>query len=243
MLALVDYKYVRTNPFRRAPKIMYDTVFGLRVLRLTAEINRKTGRCDKSARVLKQANADMVCFIDGFPSRAHFNVREPESVISYEKLLPQLIERHDLRGESVLLVAGADPRSGDMLRLLSQRYRYVLTCGFPGSALRRLQQQIGASVIAEPSEEKIATAELAVFLRGCEAISLPPECVVLAPDMRLTENIEYTRYIELPELNIPHETPAGFDRRILLSEAIRRGAMAIESLMIGNSQILTKQHK
>ena len=239
----MDYKYVRTKLFGRAPNMWYDTVFGLRVLRLTAEINRKTGRCDKSLKALSKANADTVILSEDFPSRGQFRVREPKLTGVYEKLLPRIIECHDLRGETALLIAGAGPCSVDMLRLLAQRYRYVITRGIPRTELERLQRVAGASVVAEPAEKKIEKAELAVLLRRSEPVELPAHCIMLTADKRNAEYAEYSKYIELPELDAPGHTPPGFDRQLLLSEALRRGALPLERLVVGYSQILTKLHK
>ena len=240
MLALIDYRYVRFRPFRRAPVVWYDTVFGMRVVRLTAEISRRNGRCKKSVKALSKMSADMVCFSDGFPVRGHFGVREPAFSIAYERLLPQIIEQHDFEGKTALLVAGADPHSVELLRVLARRYRYVLTSGVPRVELERLQRVFGASVISEPSLERIADAELAVLLRQPLMSELPPQCVVIAANLQYLENISYSRYIALPELDAPGPSPEGFDRRVLLSEALRRGALPYSRLMPQNTQILTK---
>ena len=243
LLALVDYKYVRPNPFRRAPKAWCDTVFGMRIIRLTAEISRRSGRCDKSVRALIKAGADRACFSKDFPARQCFDVREPIFSIAYEHLLPQIIEQHGFEGETALLVAGADPHSGELLRRLSQRFRYVLTTGVPRRELERLRRTVGASVIAEPEDEKTVRAELAVFLRPPMLLELSSECVALAADTRYLENVVYSRYVELPELDVPDMAPEGFERRVLLSEALRRGVLPWDRVMSQNSRILTKQHK
>ncbi|NLB29435.1 MAG: hypothetical protein GX823_04325 [Clostridiales bacterium] len=240
MLALIDYRYVRFYPFCRTPKARVETIFGMEVIRLTAVIGRRSGRCGKSARALSAVGADMACFSEGFPAREKFNVREPSFSIAHEHLLPEMIARCGFEGDVALLVAGADPRSGEMLKLLAQRYRYVLTCGVPRGELERLRRTVGASVISEPSEEKIAEAELAVCLRGIEKIKLSPECVAVAANERHLDNVEYSKYMSQPDFDAPGVSPAGFDRRVLLSEALRRGALSRCGLMLGNPQILTK---
>ena len=243
MLALVDYKYVHSCPFRRAPKSRHDIVFGMRVLRLTAEINHRSGRCDKSVKALAKTNADMVCFAEGFPAGSYFNVREPVFSIAYDRLLPQMIVQHSFEGETALLVAGADPRSVEMLRLLTRRYRYILTVGVQRKEIERLRRTAGASVILQPDRARIAEAQLAVFLRQPSSMELSPQCISLAADMRFLENVVHSRYVELPEIDVPGDSPAGFDRRLLVSEALRRGALPWERVIPRNTQILTKLYK
>lgn len=241
LLALLDYKYVRANPFRRAPRAYSDAVFGMKVVRLTVEISRN-GRCRRSVKAFLRLGADAVCFSEGFPVKELFPSREAGNDIAYEHMLPEIIARHGFEGETALLVAGPDPRSIQMLELLVQRYRYVLTDGLPRSELERLRRTVGASVIEAPPPELVADASLAVFMRGSD-VSLPDKCVAVAADMRHLERVRYHKYVEPPELDAVGETPDGFSRQSLLSEALRRGAIQRSGIMLGACQILTNQCK
>ena len=243
MLALVDFRFVRKNPLRRAPAVRTATVLGLRVLMLTADIDRKTGRCDKTAAVLRRTGADAVCLCDGFPAPDAPGLPQPGLPPLHTSHMEQICAAIEPQGDTALLVGSFGDGTARMLDLLARRYRYVMTLGLPHEAIEAQIRKTGVAVLENPSPQRVKTASLAVLLSNAGGLELSKACLAFSAHESYLSGADYERYIPRPGLITAGETPDGFPRQLLISEALRRGALLPEAATPSNCQILTKAYK
>lgn len=238
MIMLIGSTTVVKRTFFHKQNIIIDNrlILGMKVLEMTVPIaknikNKSKERIKRKVlEALSKHRVNTVCLKNDFPYPEWFSdYRMPKGNDVIKRLLGKIAVMAS--GKHELVYADLYRADRDSLKALSdmcEGFRFVCVSVRNGEASEISKSMIkscGASIIAEPTAERIKSADAAVFF---EQPMVFPEinkaCVIIDVD---NTKIDFC-LSDGTELNIPD----GYSQKALISEAIIRGYIRFEDIHI-----------
>ena len=251
MFALIRAEFVSkiglfSKLFRRMEYVTAETseVFGMKTLSITVTLpdgadGRELMRIrDAAIEMLTEEYVGTVCLHRNFPYPDWFSgFRRPDGGSLARRLVT--VETLAQKGDSVFVYARRiDSVVSSAIRQFCGRFRYVMMSSpdtdTPEIA-RWLTETSGASVIANPTERRILTADCAaIYDTPIRQITLSDRCQIITSSPEQAKLTVGGTIVPSPALSLADGTmltpPEGFEINDILSEAILRGAVKFENI-------------
>ena len=251
MFALIRAEYISkigifSKLFRRTEYVKAEAseVFGMKTLFVTVTIPDRAGDrelakiMDDTIQILTEEYAGTVSLRIGFPYPDWFSgFRHPDGGSFARRLVTT--ETLAQNGDSVFVYARRiDTVVSSAIRQFCGRFRYVMVSSPDEDApdiARWLTETSGASVIANPTERRILTADrAAIYDTPIRQITLSDRCKIITSSPEQAKMILGGTFVPSPALSLTDGTPLippeGFEVNDILSEAILRGAVKFENI-------------
>ena len=243
MILLVESAPAEKKLFRRKQLILINNsiMLGMRVTVMTIPLAERlrTGQRERLKKrltaVMGKLRINTVCLKNDFPYPEWFEgYRRPDGSAFIKRLMGKIAVMAADRHESVYVyMKRADRWNIRALAELCEGFRFVSLSaqnGESGQISASLMKSCGASVMTEPTAERIKTADAAVFFDiPDEKPVLNESCVSLC--VRNTD-AEF-RMTDGSEIGIPD----GYSQKSLISEAVLRGCIRFEDIQISRIKI------
>ena len=187
-----------------------------------------------------------VCLRGDFPYPDWFRgFRRPDGRSFARRLVAARVCAQSDSANSIAVSAKRIDRTvSDAIRLYCKRFRYVMLTApcADERAADALSEASGASIIFDPTDRRILTADTAaVYDMPDRPLTLSPDCTVFA-----AEDAYFSRIIggipsRPPALRVPKcdpsACPEGFSAEEILSEAVLRGSVRLSDIEIQLSSL------
>jgi hypothetical protein len=219
-------------------------IFGMKSLFLTVSIPCNVD--EKQLRKIKQQTLSVLSRYGVNTVFLHTDFPHPDWFTGYRRpdghsFARRLVTTQTLflSGESVFVYTRRiDSVVSSAIRQYCGRFRYVMVASPDpgvGEIAHRLSEASGASVIANPTDRRILTANCgAVYDNPHKLIHLSDDCTVVTAEPEYAKMTVGGKPAPSPALSLvdgtPLTVPAGFPRNDVISEAILRGAVKFENI-------------
>lgn len=251
MFALIQAEFVTkiglfSKLFRRMEYVNAEAseVFGMKTLSVTVTLpdgadDRELMNIRNDAiEILTEEYVGSVCLNRDFPYPDWFSgFRRPDGGSLARRLVT--VETLSQKGDSVFIYARRiDSIVSSAIRQFCGRFRYVMVSSPDGDTndiARWLTETSGASVIANPTNRRILTADCAaIYDTPIRQITLSDRCKIITSSPEQAKMILGGTLVPSPALSLADGTiltpPEGFEANDILSEAILRGAVKFENI-------------
>lgn len=236
MITLIESVTTRNSFLKPMRRIIVDnkTIVGMKVMIVTIPIPAKVkaGRRERLKRsvleFLRKLRVNTVCIRTDFQYPEWFEgFRKPTGQELVSELLSEYAvkkaEKHD---SAYVFINRANSRSIKAVSELCEGFQTVCLKVENGSC-NQIRESIlrgcGASIITEPTEERIYAADAAIFFdRPKEMPNLNKTCVIVSVDSLKIRVVS--------ENGTDAEIPDGYSQKALISEAILRGYIRFEDV-------------
>lgn len=243
MIILVESVPIARIGLLRKQRIIItnSVVLGMKVMVMTIPIaeNLRAWQRERIKRraiaLLGKLRINTVCLRKDFPYPEWFQAyRKPTGSDFIKRFFGKIAVMSAKKHDSVyVFLKHIDRASQISLADLCEEFRFVYITGQNSEAIRmadNLLSEYGASVIIDPTPERIKTVDAVVFFDDpTEAPMLNECCVVIGIE---SSDVEFCMS-DGSDLNIPD----GFSQNALISESILRGCIRFEDVKISRLKI------